>query len=372
MKDFSIPYAIPFLPSKSGARLIEAFQNIEISGGGPEIDRLEENVRNSLNAEYSLAVSNGSAALRLAFMALGLGPDSKVLLPGWGFHVAANIAYSMGATLEFVDVDLDTWCADYGSVNQERYGENDFFVLIHTLGNTSDLGPLEEWNDKRKYSIIEDSAEALFSKFKDRYLGTIFDVGTFSMHAAKTITTGEGGFLVAKNSQVFEKAKLIRSHGVIGREFYVHTLAGDNFRLSNLLAAVANPQFELKENIIHRRNEIYQRYLACLDELSPESFIQPTDPQGFFPWGFGLRIGKEFSKNSIEIRDFLGTHGIDTRPGFSSASQLPYFKPSMVAEGGTLANSDQLRREVILLPHYPSMTNNEVEQVCELILKCIR
>ena len=370
MSNFRIPYSIPSLPKESGTSLLNAFSNVEISGSGTEVSALEVNVGKSICVDHSLAVSNGSAALRLAYMTLGLRPGAKVMLPGWGFHVAANIAFSMGAQVEFVDVSSETWCADYSSVDLTSYGENDFLVLIHTLGNCSDVDLLDFKDEQRKFSIIEDSAEALFSKITNRYLGTLFDIGTFSMHAAKTITTGEGGFIVTNDKSVYEKAKLIRSHGVVGTNYYVHTLAGDNFRLSNLLAALANPQFEAKDQIVLRRKSVYKEYIQNLDSLPAECFIKPTDSAGFFPWGFGLRIKEgEFRRSSAEIRKHLLTRGIDSRPGFSSATKLPYFEPSMVVDNSTLRNSDQLSNEVILLPHYETLKATEIAEICELILE---
>ena len=248
MSNFRIPYSIPSLPKESGTSLLNAFSNVEISGSGTEVSALEVNVGKSICVDHSLAVSNGSAALRLAYMTLGLRPGAKVMLPGWGFHVAANIAFSMGAQVEFVDVSSETWCADYSSVDLTGYGENDFLVLIHTLGNCSDVD--------------------------------------------------------------------------------------------------------------------------FLDSLPAECFIKPTDSAGFFPWGFGLRIKEgEFRRSSAEIRKHLLTRGIDSRPGFSSATKLPYFDPSMVVDNSTLRNSDQLSNEVILLPHYETLKATEIAEICELILE---
>jgi perosamine synthetase len=368
MTSFRVPYSVPNIPISSVDSLIHSLKRVEISGAGGEINKLENIVRESIQVENCLAVSNGSAALRLAFMTLGLRPGSKVLLPGWGFHVAANIATSMGANVEFVDVSLESWCADYTFTDLDEYGPTDFVVLIHTLGNCSNLTFMENIKQDRQYSIIEDSAEALFSMLRGEYLGTLFDIGTFSMHAAKTVTSGEGGFIVTNNRKLYDIAKLVRSHGVVGTNYYIHTLVGDNFRLSNLLAALANPQFELKKEIIARRNEVYSQYMQNLNSLPVECFITPTDKTGFFPWGFGLRIKEGvFNKNAIELRQILAANGIDSRPGFSSASQLPYFRESMIAKNNTLKNSDTLSREVLLLPHYESLTSIEIVEICELI-----
>lgn len=362
--EVKVPYSIPYLPPITETDVLDTFRSTRISGSGAAIDFLEESLRHALGANFCFAVSNGSAAIRMALLALGFRPGMRVILPGWGFHVAANIAYGMGAQIEFRDVDNDTWCMDLeGILDTIGQAEDVFLILVHTLGNSSNLDLLKRASEYTGLRIIEDSAEAMFSKYAGKNLGTHFHAGTFSFHAAKTITTGEGGLVSVNSSDLASTCQLMRSHGMTAARPYFHELAGDNFRLSNLLAAVAIGQIKEIDYICQMRSEVYAAYLRDLSFLSPDRFITPIDPEGFFPWGFGIKLGQHKKKIALA----LANAGIETRPGFTSASELPYFKRQLVGNGNDLINSDVLSAEVLLLPHYPQLSKESIRQICEII-----
>jgi dTDP-4-amino-4,6-dideoxygalactose transaminase len=365
---YEIPYSKPYFPERTSLDVLETFNSSYISGFGEAIDVFEHQLKTELSNENCLVVSNGSAAIRLAFLTLGMKPGAKVVLPAWGFHVAANIAYSMGANLEFVDVAEDSWCLDLGLFNQlEGNLDEAILVLIHTLGNCSDLGLLNK--NSRNYRVIEDAAEAIFSKYRGDFLGTIFDFGTFSFHAAKTITTGEGGLVAIKSTEDFNNAKLYRSHGMTTDQPYVHNVAGDNLRLSNLLAAVGIGQMAELDYICKARSIVYERYMKNLEDLDPACFLVPTDKTGFFPWGFGIRVKKDFGVNREDVVQALKAIGVETRPGFSSASSLPYIKEFSTK---SFPVADALAKEVLLLPHYPDLALESVDRICDAILNILR
>ena len=248
---WSIPYSIPYIPKKTKIDLNKAFDDGVISGSGYFVSEIEARLAKLLSAERTISVSNGSAALRLAFQIGKLRPGMKVVLPGWGFHVAANVAHSMGAEVEFRDVSLDSWCLDLDeNLDLLDLDENLFMVLIHTLGNFGKMTNADVFRNKQNLFIIEDSAEALFSEANGKSLGTFFNVGTFSFHAAKTITSGEGGLVVTSDLKNDELGRLIRNQGMRPERPYFHEVAGDNFRLSNILASLLLQQIHEIENII--------------------------------------------------------------------------------------------------------------------------
>jgi perosamine synthetase len=362
--EIRVPYSIPFMPKQTESDLIEAFRSTRISGNGRALELLEGSMARELNARHCFAVSNGSAAIRMALLTLGFRPGMRVILPGWGFHVAANIAYGMGANLEFRDVDLDSWCMNLEDVFETIEEHEDvFLILIHTLGNSSNLKLLEKAQQFPKLRIIEDAAEAMFSKFNDKFLGTHFNAGTFSFHAAKTITTGEGGLVVVNSDDLADTCRLIRSHGMNSARPYFHEIPGDNFRLSNLLAALALAQLNELSFILEERIRVFMRYRDNLSGLAQGSLIKPLDEEGFFPWGFGLRLGDERAR----LRNGLEKIGVETRPGFSSATQLPYYNGSQVDRSRLLRNSDLLSDEVLLLPHYPTLSNEIIDEISDVV-----
>jgi perosamine synthetase len=359
--NWRIPYSEPYLTSKTREYLLEAFDNSELSGNGKATQDLERRLSRLLNSPFGLTTSSGSASIRLALMTLGLRTGMRIILPGWGFHVASNIAFTMGARVEFRDVDLDTWCMNLDGIAEDIDEDEDLIiVLVHTLGNSSQLDKLDKIKAYPNVRIIEDAAEAMFSKYKGFSLGTIFDFGTYSFHAAKTITTGEGGFVTPMSEKSNEKARILRNHGMTPDRPYFHHFPGDNLRLSSLLASIALSQLDDLTEILQKRKDIYEYFEA---EINSEktTFLIPTDAQGFFPWGIGIKLPNQRDLVASSLREI----GVDTRPGFSSASSLPYFGGREKIE--QLPNSDLLAKEVLLLPHYPSLSDESTYEISQTI-----
>jgi perosamine synthetase len=365
---FSIPYAKPYFPNGSSNRLLRVFDSGQISGSGESLEHFQKQVREILKSEAVLGVSNGSAAIRLAFQALNMRPGRRVILPGWGFHVAANVAFSMGANIEFRDVSQDSWCLEIETIQDLLETEEEtIVVLIHTLGNSSSLKHADKFRATPTIKIIEDSAEAFLSEVEGRQLGTIFDIGTYSMHAAKTITTGEGGFVSINDTSLVEKTRLLRNHGMDPKNPYTHLFAGDNFRISNLLAELAIPQLEVIDLIYQERLRVYRRYQDNLKGLPAATFLNETDTEGFFPWGVCVRFEGVDSKFIPNLRAHLQAKGVDTRPAFTSAEQLPYYLSTVNAAVGSLAVSNSLSIESLILPQFVELSNDDIDYICEII-----
>lgn len=368
MNSFRIPYATPFLPEPTLEKLTSAFEAGQISGKGEALTSLENRLEAQLGSGRILAVTNGSAALQLAFLALDIKRGTRVILPGWGFHVAANVAHSMGADVEFRDVSNESWCLELEELTDiTEVSEETILVLVHTLGNSSSLDHSSIFKKNQNLKIVEDAAEAYLSKNGNHYLGTVFDIGTFSMHAAKTITTGEGGFLSSNRPELNEKLDLLRNHGMSPIRPYFHEFAGSNFRLSNLLASIAHPQLDAIEHIVLERKRVYDTYVEELNQIEDITFLRRSDPAGFFPWGACLRLKNAKDGLIRGLRQHLSEKGIDTRPGFTSAEQLPFYQKTLNAKKGALAVSNALARETILLPQYPGLKESDVRIICDTI-----
>lgn len=364
----TIPYAKPYFPTTTAELLLEVFKRGQVSGSGSSLEKFESEIGALLGSKKVLGVSNGSAALRLAFQALNLQPGRRVVLPSWGFHVAANVAFSMGAQIEFRDVDEDSWCLELDTLQDLiNLDEEIVIVLIHTLGNSTSVRVADKFRAKNSIKIIEDSAEAFLSKVNEFQLGTIFDIGTYSMHAAKTITTGEGGFVSINDKQLIEKCTLLRNHGMDPNNPYVHLFPGDNFRISNLLAALAIPQLEIIDKICAERMRVYRRYQEFLCDLATVSFLAETDPQGFFPWGVCARFKGVNNGFIAGLRAYLLGLGVDTRPSFTSAENLPYYSKTVNARVGSLGNANLLAKESLLLPQYVELSDEEIGFICKSI-----
>ena len=250
-----IPWAKPKLWGNEQKYISDALESTWISGG-PYVERFERIFAQYSSTPFALATSNGTTALHLAYLALGLGPGDEIIVPGFAFMAAANMALNIGAQPVFADVDADTWCVTAESIEKCITAKTKVIVPIHTYGNVCDMDSILEMGKIFGLPVIEDTAEAFSSRYKGKLAGTMGDLGTYSFQATKTITTGEGGMVTTQNQELNNNMILHRSHGMLRKTFYWHEVPGQNFRLTNLQAAMGVAQFENLDKIIAERKRV--------------------------------------------------------------------------------------------------------------------
>ena len=237
-------------------------------------------------------------------------------------------------------------------------------VPVHTYGNVCDMDALIHIASQHNIPVIEDSAESIFSKYNGKYAGTMGNISTFSFHATKTITTGEGGLAVTNDEELNRKMRLFRSHGMDrSKKYYWHELHGHNFRLTNIQAAIGVAQLEEKESIIAERKRAYNSYVALLEDVegvSLQKFHANVDP---VVWAFGIMINKErFSQGRDKVIEQLREKNIETRPGFYTPSMMNMYQcqPMPVCES--------VSKHVICLPFYPSLNDEAIAFICNELI----
>ena len=363
-----IPWAAPAYWGNEERYVGDALRSTWISGG-PFVERLEREVRALLGGETSgreaLATSNGTTALQLPCIALGLGPGDEVVVPGFAFMAAANIALQLRARPVFCEVDPRTWCARAEDVERCLSPRTKAIVVVHTYGNVCDMDPLLELARKRGIALIEDAAESFGSRYRGRFSGAIAPIGTFSFHATKTITTGEGGMTVAADPALAARMRLYRSHGMDrSKAFYWHEVAGHNFRLTNLQAALGCAQLEHLDDIVRERKRVHAAYARRLQEL------QGIQPQFFAPevtpvlWAYALTLdARAFPQGRDAVVKQLAERGIETRPGFHPASEMRH----LYADCPPLPVCEALGRTVISLPTWPGLKDEVIDRICDAL-----
>jgi perosamine synthetase len=263
-----IPWAKPDYWGDEIKYVNDALESTWISGG-PYVDALEAGFRKALGMKHVLAVSNGTTALHLAYLGLDIKPQDEIIVPGFGFLAAANIAALMGARPVFAEVDQDTWCMDAKDMERKMTDRTKAIVPVHTYGNVCDMESIMKIADERNVPVLEDCAESLFSRYRGKTSGLFGKVNTFSFQATKTITTGEGGLVVTNDDDMAEKMMLFRSHGMNRQKvIYWHEVPGHNFRLTNLQAALGVAQLEKVEKIIEARKRVYETYHKLLNGIA--------------------------------------------------------------------------------------------------------
>jgi perosamine synthetase len=224
------------------------------------------------------------------------------------------------------------------------------------------MDPIEALAREKSIAVVEDAAEAFATRHGGRRAGAIGDIGTFSFQATKTITTGEGGMVVTHDRRLFEKMVLFRSHGM-GRKRYWHEVAGHNFRLTNLQAALGCAQFEKLDSITSERRRVHRSYQSRLgdtDGIVLQRFEDEVDP---VLWAIAVLLEpKSYPQGRDWVIDKLMDEGIETRPGFYAASLMElYGRPE-------LPICERIGREVVSLPTFPSLTDGAIDFICNKLV----
>ena len=356
-----IPWARPKLTKKDLAHLNRAFKSNWISGG-QYISKLENILKNIFKEKNILVTSSGTAAIHLAYLAIGLKDGDEIIVPGYGYLAAANIAKLLNLKIVFADVDPNTFCITEKDIKKVITKKTKAIVITHTYGNMCEVDKIRNLSKKWKVILIEDAAEALGSKFKNKFSGTYGDIGIYSFQAVKTITTGEGGAISTKNKKIFERLKLFRSHGVLTKRYY-HIVPGHNFRLSNLLASIGYSQFARIKRIIKNRKKIFSFYIKHLNKKKFEIQLI-TKNTNFVPWTTSIKINNKFTRKERDnIMKDLSNMGIETRNGFYSPYELPIFPKKK------LPISLMLSRRIINLPLYEGLSEKKIKYICSALNK---
>jgi perosamine synthetase len=316
-----------------------------------------------VGTKNAVSAANGTAALHLAMLALGLGPGHEVIVPGYTFAASGNAVLHAGATPIFCDVDPNNWLIDLESAGRCVSRRTKAIVVVHLHGNIPDMRAIADFAASHNIAIVDDAAQAAGSTFEKKAAGTFGEVGCFSFQATKLITTGEGGMVVTNNSALADRVRLFKNHGMAPGRKYWHTVIGYNYRLTNLQAAIGCAQLEMIDQLIAALRERYDRYRAALRQLPHTCFQQVDDRVMQVPFGFPIRITQGvFRENRDVILASLAADGIETRPGWTPFSVMPPYVSN------PLPNAELVSSEMLILPLYPRLTPEEIDFIADRLL----
>jgi perosamine synthetase len=361
-----IPWSKPDIWGNEKEYVLDALNSSWISGG-EYLNKLENSFAELFAKKYALLTSNGTTALHLIYLSLGFKEDDEIIIPGFAFLAAANIAIQMKLKPVFAEVDPQTWCLTASAIEKKITGKTKAIVAIHTYGNVCPMDEIMQLAKRHDLLVIEDCAEALFSKYNNQYCGTFGHINCFSFQATKTITTGEGGLVVTDDETIYQRMKLYHSHGLKERGTYWHELPGHNFRLTNLQAALGLAQFEKKETIIRERKRVFERYRRFFSNINEADIQQSTPLVEPVWWAFAIKLHlKSFPQGRDGVINELKAGGIETRPGFIASSMLKIYEPH------SLPMCEELSGRILSLPSYAGLKDEEVDRICREFRKLMK
>lgn len=362
-----IPIAKPFIGEKEIEYSTDAVRSGWISSHGEYIAKFEGSLQSYLNAKNITTVSNGTVALHLALVALGVGVGDEVIIPSCSFIATLNAVLYTGATPVFVDIDKDTWGLDPLQLEDTITENTKAVIVVHLYGRACKLREIKSITDRYKIFLIEDNAEAFGGTIDEKMLGTIGDFGTFSFFGNKIITTGEGGAIFAKDDAMFKKIVEYKNHGMSPEKKYYHKNIGYNYRMTNMQAAIGLAQIEKIDNILKKRKTIEDWYNEFLHDYV---VLQKTiEESSHINWMYTVLI----KNNKVVINELvekLKNVGIDTRRIFMPMNKMPYIHKNIQNIDFKVATV--IHDRGISLPTYYELEKKQVEFISEELIKCLK
>jgi perosamine synthetase len=360
-----IPVYQPSLNGREEQYVLEAVRSGWISSRGAFIDRFEEACAAYLDLPVArvTSVCNGTVALHLALLAAGIGPGDEVIVPTFTYVASVNAIRYVGATPVLADSLSDTWQVDPEDVARRVTPRTRAIMAVDLYGCPCDMDALTALAGPRGLLIIEDAAEAFGSRLRGRHVGRTADVATFSFFGNKTITTGEGGLVVFKDSAMAAEAKMLKSQYASTTKRYWHDKIGYNFRMTNLAAAIGLAQIERVDEIMARKRALARRYEQQLSDLPLSFQPEPKDAVNSY-WMVSALLPRGADRE--DFFEHLETAGVETRPLFYPAHTLPMFTEFSSGQQAYPVASD-IGARGFNLPSWPDLPDEDIDRVCAAV-----
>lgn len=364
MTDF-IPLSEPWLTKVETQHVLAAIETGWLTQSGKAVGDMEQALLKCTSGKTIIdsvtTCSNGTTALHLALLALGVTRGDEVIVPNFSYVAVVNSVIYCDATPVVVDVNLNDWCMDRDSLKGAITSKTKAVIVVDNYGFKADTNSIREIVGN-KIAIVRDAAEA----FPDRNGNLVFgkeDLVTSSFYANKIVTAGEGGAIWGPR-QLIDLICVLKNQAVEAPGKFMHVAVGYNYRLSNLHAAVFNGQWTRVGEIIKERIRLFEFYSGV---FSPQDSVISHNGDAS-PWLFTMRLCSSLSIS--EIQNTLRMNGIETRPGFSSFSEQAYLKDK-IRVSGSQENSIQLQKSIISLPTNPRMESRQLERIVKEVSKLL-
>ncbi len=374
MTEIRFPLAKPSFDDRE----VEAVRRVLASGWvvqGPEVAAFENAVATMHGARHCIAVSSGTAALHLCYLALGLGPGDALFIPSFAWPSAANMAIVVGARPVLVDVLPDTYNMDPADLRRQieqcverNWGRPRVIVPVHEFGLAADLDSILDIANEFGLRVIEDAACALGATYNGKPVGTLGCMGIFSFHPRKAITTGEGGAIVTNDDTLAETCRVWRNHGQVmhgARRDFEH--AGFNYRMTELQAAVGRVQLEKFPAILARRRQIATQYQAQLKDC-PGLGLPVTHAEHTWQT-FMVVLDQDVDQNTVA--EALAGEGIGAGPGSVAAHCQEVYHRTFGYQPAHLPVSQRLASRGLALPLYSELTDEQVSLCARALRKVV-
>lgn len=363
-----IPVAGPWITRKEIDYVADAVANAWYDNASLYPERFEKAFAAYVGVRNAVALPSCTSAIHLALLALGIKAGDEVIVPDitW-IATAAPVSY-VGATTVFADVDRQNWCLSVEGFQSCITAKTKAVIPVDLYGNMPDMAGIVRLAEEKGVAVIEDAAEAIGAEFSGRKAGSMGDVGVFSFHGSKTLTTGEGGMLLTNDKAVYSRVLILRDHGRRpgDKQFYNSEIAF-KYKMSSLQAALGLAQLERVEELVERKRRIFSWYREQLEGIGGLrlNVEVPGTKSGY--WMVTVVLDASYGLEKERLIDLLGRKGIDCRPFFHPLSSLPAYAGSPQARLARQRNrvAFQLSPYAVNLPSALNLTEEQVTYVCD-------
>jgi perosamine synthetase len=335
---------------------------------GPEVTQFEENLAAYLKVKYCLTFNSGTSALHAVLLAYGIGPGDDVIVPSFTFIATANAALFVGAKPVFADIEAETYGLDIGDVIKKITTNTKAIIPIHYAGCACRIEALRDVARKYNLILIEDAAEALGATVNCSRAGSVGDTAILSFCQNKTITTGEGGAITTNSEEIYDKLKLIRSHGRLelkGSNYFSSTAymdyvsLGFNFRMSNITAALGLSQLNKLDKIIEMRKNCAHLYDSALSQVDGVTIPHPPKGYSHVYQMYSIRVPGNLRDGLMQ---YLAESGIMSKVFFYPVHKTHFYTEEL-KYNVTLPLTEVISSQVLTLPMHPKLSAGEINQI---------
>ena len=359
-----IPVNEPLLNGNEKKYLCECIDTGWISSEGPFVKEFEQKMSDTVDRKYGIAVSNGTAALIVAVQALGMKKGDEVIMPSFTIISCAMAVMKVGAVPVLVDSDLYTWNINTNEIEAKITPKTKAIMIVHLYGLPVEVDKILAIAKKYNLKVIEDAAEMHGQTYKGKPCGSFGDISTFSFYSNKHITTGEGGMVVTDDAEIAERCRTLRNLCFKKDIRYVHDETSENYRFTNLQAAVGLAQLESLDEFVEKKRQMGRYYTEKLRDI--EGLILPVEKTEYAQniyWVYGIVLDKKVKVDNKTVQKFLAEEGIGSRTFFWCMHEQPVYRRQDLFVNESYPNAEYLARKGFYIPSGLALTECQMNMV---------
>jgi perosamine synthetase len=365
-----IPISNPALVGNELQYVTDCVATSWISSVGKYVAEFENAFADFCGVKHAVTCSNGTTALHLALLALGVNADDEVIVPTLTYVATANAVVYCGARPVFVDSEPGTWNIDASQIESLITPRTKGIIVVHLFGHPVDMDPIHEIAMRHRLFVLEDAAEAHGAEYKGCRVGSIGDAATFSFFGNKIITTGEGGMVTTNNQALAEEMRRLKNHGMDPERKFWFTSVGYNYRLTNVACAIGLAQLEKIEWHLEQRRLVAAWYREFLADLPGIACQAELDWARHVWWLFTIIVGEESPLDRFDILRALKDRGIEARQIVYPITQLPPYRHDIGDRYFPIA--DRVVERGIQLPTWCGLRRDDVQYICQCLKELLR